>query len=62
MYVKELRKLLKGVDGNCQVIVDVNGSSMYTLDTEETDEQKEYWVEDKFQFCLITSHRLGLIK
>ena len=41
MKVRELLALLKTVNPDADIIVDVNGGTEYWLDTEETEEQND---------------------
>jgi len=41
MKVKELISLLKNVNPEADVIVDVDGGSIYPIDAEETEEQND---------------------
>jgi hypothetical protein len=48
MKVKELIALLKKVNPNADVLVDINGGKEYHLDTEETAEQND---PDELKTC-----------
>jgi hypothetical protein len=48
MKVKELIALLKTVNPNAEVVADINGGTLYTLDAEETEEQND---PDELKTC-----------
>ena len=41
MKVKELIALLKTVNPDAEVVADINGGTLYSLDLEETEEQND---------------------
>jgi hypothetical protein len=52
MKVRELVDLLKGVNPDAEVVVDINGGTEYTLDMEETEEQNDPY---KLKKCKVYS-------
>ena len=48
MTVKELIELLTTVNPDAEVVADINGGTLYTLDAEETEEQNN---PDELKTC-----------